>query len=93
MNKQEIWTQLNDIHTEFMGEITPEQLEAAWSQGQANPCGCDICQLMEAVTIAEVREAVRGADDGYDDDEVDFELEFSHWVDWDTEMPEDEPAA
>lgn len=27
-------------------------------------------------------EAVKEADDGYDDDEVDFEFEFSHWVDW-----------
>lgn len=54
---KEIWTQLNDIHTEFIGEITPEQLEAAWANGQANPCGCSICQLLEAVTIAEIGEA------------------------------------
>lgn len=55
---QEIWTQLNDIHTELYGETTPEQLEAAWSKGQANPCGCSICHLMEAITIAELRPEV-----------------------------------
>lgn len=55
MTYKDIWTQLNDIHTELIGDITPEQLESAWAEGQANPCGCSICQLMEAVTIAELR--------------------------------------
>ena len=35
MNYKEIWTQLNDIHTEFSGEITREALAAAWEKGQA----------------------------------------------------------
>lgn len=54
---QEMIERLLDIHEEMNPDtISESALEAAWSQGYADPCGCSICQLMQDLTIEMIGE-------------------------------------
>lgn len=47
MNTQEIIKRLAEIHAEIMPEtISDASFDAAWENGYRDPCGCELCQLM-----------------------------------------------
>ena len=56
----QILEDLYEIHTEFVdGDKSDDELAAdlrrAWDAGHADPCGCSICQLVQRITIAQIK--------------------------------------
>jgi hypothetical protein len=50
----EIWEQLNCIHTEHFGELTYAGLLAAYDRGEYDQCQCALCQVMSQIVIFQV---------------------------------------
>jgi len=50
---QQIHVRLQEIHEEIL-PISPEQWEEADKRGEYNPCGCQLCLLMQDVFMADM---------------------------------------